>query len=43
MPILLAGAAVYGLVLAVLGGRIAARVAAGKLPELVQFASRSVV
>jgi len=43
MPILVAAAAVYGLALATLGARIAARVAAEKLPELVQIAARSVL
>jgi ABC-2 type transport system permease protein len=41
MPVLAACAAAYGLVLAWIGLRIAARVAGGKLPELYQVAIRS--
>jgi ABC-2 type transport system permease protein len=41
MPALVAGGACYGLVLAWIGVRIAARTAAGKLPELAQLAVRS--
>ncbi|HEV2636552.1 MAG TPA: hypothetical protein VGX23_15485 [Actinocrinis sp.] len=43
MPALMAAAAVYGVGLAVLGVRIAARIGAEKLPELYQTASRSVL
>jgi ABC-2 type transport system permease protein len=43
MPALVLCAAVYGLALAALGVRIAARAAEGRLPELVQTASRSVL
>lgn len=43
MPILLVCAAVYGLGLVTLGVRIAARSGAGKLPEIHQVASRSVL
>jgi ABC-2 type transport system permease protein len=41
IPLLLAGAAAYGLVLAWIGVRAAARVAAPRLPELYQLAVRS--
>jgi ABC-2 type transport system permease protein len=43
MPVLLVCAALYGLGLATLGVRIAARTGAGKLPEIHQMASRSVL
>lgn len=43
MPLLLVGAACYGLALAVLGVRLAARLAEDRLPELVEIAVRSKV
>ncbi|HEY3907460.1 MAG TPA: hypothetical protein VGM14_26380 [Streptosporangiaceae bacterium] len=41
IPVLIAGAALYGFALAVAGVRIAATAAEGRLPELCQAASRS--
>jgi ABC-2 type transport system permease protein len=41
MPVLLAGGAVYGALLAWAGATIAANIAQGKLPELFQLASRT--
>jgi hypothetical protein len=41
MPVLVVCAAGYGLVLAWIGGRLAARAAEPRLPELYQIAVRS--
>jgi hypothetical protein len=41
MPVLVVCAAGYGLVLAWIGGRLAARAAERRLPELYQIAVRS--